>query len=725
MIDIKNRNKILIIAEKPDMAKKIAFALNHSKFEKNGYFETDNFIFTYAIGHLYKLAYPQEMDEKYKSWNIDILPFAFTNIKLNTIANNGTIEQAKIIKKLLVSDTVGEIINACDADREGEYIFRNIILGSNIKFSDGIIFSRMWISSTTNEGIQEAFKNRRPLIEYKNLGWSAKARAYADYHLGLNATRAMTSSFKNSSKDVISVGRVQTPTLKMIVDRENDINNFKSKKLYSIKGKFKDDAIAFFADYVPEDKNEKNEYENIDEVNKIISSIEKGDYIVNDVKKTKRNISHKPLFSLSDLQIAMSSKFGYSAQIILNTVQSLYEKYSLVTYPRTDEKHISPEWANKCNSVIVDSLLEVFNQFTELIKQNNYKIDKKCIANKDKIGAHEALTPTGKKITKEEYNSLNTYEKNVYDAIVLRFLTAFLPDAIDETTTFLLFNGTTTFKYSFTKQLEEGFRIIDKPKEDENKTGELILKLGQKVNLLEVFYKEKDTQPPKRFTEGTLIKEMKNPSKYLQNKDDQNIIKKVEGIGTEATRAGIIESLKQRNYITVDKKQIIPTQKGIDFIRIFPSEILKSVSLTVDLEKKLDDIENGKLNFAECLNYIFKLDKKLIEDIKEATKNGENKISSNSNEILCKCPFCGSNIIEKDKLYCCENKECNTVIFKNQLAKSLGLYKISSSAAKDLFIRGKTSKKVSGFTSKNKKRYSAYLTYKKENNKNDVWITFE
>lgn len=724
MEDIKNRNKILIIAEKPDMAKKIAFALHHSKFEGIGYFEADNFIFTYAIGHLYKLSYPQEINERYKNWNINNLPFAFNNIKLNTIADNGATDQAKTIKKLLVNNSVGEIINACDADREGENIFRNIILGSNVKFPETILFSRMWISSTTNEGIQEAFRNRKPLSEYKNLAISAKARAYADYHLGLNATMAMTSLFRSGSKDIISVGRVQTPTLKMIVDRENDINNFKSKKLYSIKGKFNDDK-EFIADYVPVDKEEKNEYDNLDNVNKIISSIQTGDYIVNDVKKAKKNISHKPLFSLSDLQITMSFKYGYSAQMVLNTVQSLYEKYSLVTYPRTDEQHISPEWALKCNSSILNSLYEVFENYINVIRKKEYKIDKKCIANKDKIGAHEALTPTGKKLTKEEYDSLNTYEKNVYDAIVLRFLTAFLPDAIDETTAYLLFNGTTTFRYSFTKQLEEGFRIIDKPKEDENKTIELLLEKGQIVNLLEVFYKEKDTQPPKRFTEGSLIKEMKNPSKYLQNKDDQNIIKKVEGIGTEATRAGIIESLKQRNYIVIEKKQIVPTQKGIDFIRIFPSDILKSVSLTVDLEKKLNDIENGKLTFTDCLNYIFELDKRLIEDIKEATKNGENKISSNSQKVLCKCPFCGSNIVEKDKLYCCENKECNTVIFKNQLAKSLGLYKISPSVAKDLFLKGKTSKKVSGFISKNKKRYSAFLTYKKKDNKNDVWISFE
>lgn len=298
------------------------------------------------------------MDEKYKTWDINILPFSFTKIKLNTIANDGAIKQAKTIKELLLSDTVSEIVNACDADREGENIFRNIILGSNVKFLETVTFSRMWISSTTNDGIQDAFKNRHPLNEYKNLAISAKARAYADYHLGLNSTMAMTSSFKTSSKDIISVGRVQTPTLKMI-------------------------------------------------------------------------------------------------------------------------------------------------------------------------------------------------------------------------------------------------------------------------------------------------------------------------------------------------------------------------------ERKLDDIENGKLTFADCLNYIFKLDKQLIEDIKEASKNDRNKISSNSNKILCKCPFCGSNIIEKEKFYCCENKECNTVIFKNQLERALGLHKITSSAAKDLFLRGKTTNKISGFISKNKKRYSAYLTYKKENNKNNVWISFE
>lgn len=719
--------KILIIAEKHDMANKIALALiNKEKISISGFLETDQFIFSYALGHLYKLSYPAENDEKYKFWDIKNLPFKFESIKLELIENESSKKQALIIKKLLSNQNICEIINACDADREGENIFRNIVLGSKVKFNPNMKFSRMWISSTTKEGIIDAFKNRKDLKEYKNLAISAKGRAYADYHLGLNATMAMTSSFKKSSKDIITVGRVQTPTLKIIVDRENDIKNFKSKKLYAIKGKFiGNNNKEFIADYVPEGKEEKNEYENLDEVKEKISLIETGEYNVNDIKKTQKNISHKPLFALSDLQIAMSSKYGYSAQLVLSTVQSLYEKYSLVTYPRTDEQHISPEWAKKCNSYVLNSLVDVFSTFVNEIKDNDYKIDSKCIASKDKIGAHEALTPTGKKLTVQEYQSLNDVERNVYNAIVFRFLTAFLPDAIDETTTYQFFNGTTTFKYSYTKEIKPGFRIIEKPLEDENKTIELILEKDDLVELLEAYPKEKDTQPPKRFTEGTLIKEMKNPSKYLKDKNDKDMIKKVEGIGTEATRAGIIESLKKHNYITVEKKQIIPTQKGIDFINVFPSDILKSISLTVELERKLEEIAIGFLSFENFIQYIFKLDDKLIEDIKNSSKNSENKIASGDAKILCKCPFCGSNIIEKDSLYCCENKECNTVIFKNQLYKSLGLYSISSKNAIELFENGKTSKKVSGFRSKNKKRYSAFLTYKKENNKNKVWISFE
>lgn len=720
-------SKILIIAEKPDMAKKISSALSTGHLSrKEGFSEDDNFIFTNAVGHLLRLAYPKEVDEKYTNWNIKVLPFEFDKIPL--VVSESTKKQFVVVKKLLSRKDVSEIINACDSDREGEYIYRNIILGAKVKFASDTKFTRLWISSTTKEGIIEAFKNRKLSTEYNALGNSAKARSYADYHLGLNATIGMTSSF-GRNKEMISVGRVQTPTLKIIVDREIEIQNFKSKKLYAIKGKFESgNKTNFIADFIPQ-FDEKNEFEDLKRVNDIISAIKKGPYKVIEKKVSERKSSHKNLFALSDLQMLMSSRYGYSAQEVLDTVQTLYEKHSLVTYPRTDEIHISPEWAKKCSSVVLESVSEVFGSFTREIQKNAYTLDSACIAKKDKIGAHEALTPTEKKLTKEAYASLSEKERRVYDAIVYRFLSIFYPEAIDEVVSYKFNNSEDTFKYSYTKEVDPGYRILEKKNEEEtNDTIELDLKEGETVELLEAYAKEKETQPPKRFSEGSLIREMKNPVKYLESKEDKALIKSVEGIGTEATRASIIESLKKRNYIEIKNKHIIPTEKGMNFIKVFPSDTLKSVSLTVDLERKLEAIAENKYTFKEFMNEVYAMDKKLIEDIEKASKENNVSFQNSTYEEICKCPHCGGSIVEYKNCYSCRNKECNTVIFKDQLNKSLGLKKISKKQAIELLKKGKTSKKAKGFVSKSGHKYSAYITYsqnKEDKFPNKVWISFE
>lgn len=721
--------KILIIAEKPDMCKKIYTALSKGNLKHNGgYHEDDEFIFTNAVGHLLRLAYPKEVDSKYSQRNISNLPFAFSNIPL--VVTKETSVQFGIVKKLLARSDVGEVINACDSDREGEYIYRNIILGSKVKFKAGTKFTRLWLSSTTKEGIVEAFNDRKSSSEYNLLGQSAKGRSYADYHIGLNATIAMTSLF-GKNKEIISVGRVQTPTLKIIVDRELEILNFQSKKLYSLYGSFTTAYDEkFTGEYIPTEQD-KNEFLEASKAKETANSIKRGPYKVIEVKEQKKNTSHKSLFSLSDLQVLLSAKYGYSAQEVLDTVQDLYEKHSLVTYPRTDEIHVSPEWAKKLSSVVLNSISEVFGKIIEEIKNNGYTFDSKCIAPKDKIGAHEALTPTEKKITVSEYKALTEKEKNVYVAIVRRFLSCFYNDAVDLVIAYKMSNGTDTFKYGFTKELEKGYRVVEKSvdtgaNQDEEKEKPVELKQGQIVNLHDVIVKERTTQPPKRFSEGSLIKEMKNPAKYLENKEDKDLIKSVEGIGTEATRASIIESLKKRNYIETKSKHIVPTEKGMNFIKIFPSEIVKSVELTVDFERKLEKIAEGELSFNDFLNYVYDFDKQMISDIEEAKKTQNIDLSSGDN-VMCKCPYCGGDIVEYKNCYACKNKDCNTVIFKDQL-KILGLKKITSKQAIELFTKGITSSKAKGFVNKSGSKYTAYLTYSK--NKEDkfpnrVWITFE
>ena len=537
-------SKILIVAEKPSVAGKIAQALmgNPSKYKKDGYYENDEYIVSNCFGHLFELKKPKEIDEKYGKWDMNNYPLIFEKIPLKIKDDAGVKKQFKTLKDLFNRNDVSEAVNACDADREGEGIFRDVFYASKCPKKA----SRMWIESMANdEVLQETFDSRLPQKQYDSLYLEQTVRRIADYLIGMNASGSMSVKYQI----ITALGRVLTPTLKIIVDLEKEINNFKSKPYWTITASTNKN---FDAKYYNEDL-EFNRFYNKDEAQKLIDAVGLGKAQVTFLENSTRNESAPKLFNLSDLQIEMNRRYKYSAQSVLDICQSLYEK-GLTTYPRTSENRISPELANQTYKIINALDDETFGKQKKTILSKKYKINSSCIATKE-IASHEALTPTTKNITSSTLNSLSEEELNVYNSIVERFLINFYPKAVYDVQKITIERNQEQFKNTIESIKNKGFYegMIDEPDFEENEF--IDINEGDYVNITSYTLNEGKTEPPSRFSEGSLIKMMANPIKYVDDKESKDILKETQGIGTEATRAGILESLKKRKYIEVKKHQ--------------------------------------------------------------------------------------------------------------------------------------------------------------------------
>lgn len=690
---------ILIIAEKPSVMKNIIDAklesANVSRYK--GYAKGKDFIYTHCIGHLLTLKMPGEIDSRYNYWNLNTLPFSFKDIPLKV--SESVKEQYEIVDRLMHLDGIDEIINACDSDREGDLIFRNLYKYSHPHVAK---ITRMWIESQTPDGIKESYNERLNETEYNNVYFAGKARSYADYIIGLNSTRAMTCRFGGQG-NVLPIGRVQTPTLRIIVDVEKEILNFVPKNFYKIQatGLVNDEEII--GNYINEDLDQ-NRFDDKAKAQDMVNKIGLGEALVVEASKTDKPEKPKMLYSLSDLQVDMDKRYHMSAIDVLNTVQSLYETHKLVTYPRTDENHISKELAKKLTPIVKS--LAVHEDIKNEILNNNYSINPIMIAKKD-IGAHEALTPTGLVVDKEYLKKLSIQEIHVYMAIVERFLAAFLPDAIISKQKIVFVKNDEQFESSFETCTFLGHRkaYTYGKKENKESTKEFLsVKKGDLVDIKKLDITEGVTNPPTRFSEGSLIKMMKNPSKYVDDKADKETLKKVEGIGTEATRASIIKELKERKLIEdYQKKYIRPTEKGMKLIDTIPSEDIKSVKLTAYFEQKLDEISKGTYTCEAFLDEINKLEADFINQVKGIDIY---RLELERNK-LCDCPICASPIIEREKAYTCSNKNCKVVIFKQARNAKL----ITKGQAVNMLLHGNSGTKVLCKSSKGND-FEALMKYK-------------
>lgn len=640
--------KSLVLAEKPSVGRDLAKVLKCNQ-NKRTYIEGNKYIVTWALGHLVGLQDPEAYDDKYKSWSMETLPMLPKNMKLTVLKK--TSKQFYEVKKLLNRNDVDEIIIATDAGREGELVARWIIEKAGVKKKP---IKRLWISSQTNKAILEGFKKLKDGREYNNLYKAAVCRAEADWIVGLNATRALTCKYNAQ----LSAGRVQSPTLAMIVDREEEIKNFKPEDYYTLNVK----GNNFTLNWVNNKGN--SSIFNKEFADSLAAKVKGHDGEVVDITKSNKKKYSPALYDLTELQRDANKFWGYSAKQTLNIMQRLYENHKLLTYPRTDSRYISSDIVPTIPERLKAIGIGEYRIYAEKLLKEGVKANKNFVDN-SKVSDHHAIIPT-----EERGNTANlsSEERHIYDLVVKRFLSVMLPPyEYEQTNLKVLVNGETfTVKGNITKN--KGWKKLyekDNLNEVENSQELPTLNKGDKIKILQVNLVKKQTTPPARFDEATLLSAMENPNKYIAvSKDAAKTLNETGGLGTVATRADIIEKLFNSFVIEKRGKEIVPTSKGKQLIELVPAE-LKSPLLTAKWENKLDKISKGKEDpstfIKEMRNYAIAL----VEAIKQ-----ENSKFIHDNQTGRKCPNCSKYLLEvkgkNSRMLVCQDRECG---YKENLAR--------------------------------------------------------
>ena len=636
-------SKILVLAEKPSVGRDIAKVLKCSQ-NKGAYIEGNKYIVTWAMGHLVGLMDPEGYDVKYKKWAMETLPMLPKHMKLTVLKK--TAKQYNEVKKQMNRNDVSEIVIATDAGREGELVARWIIEKAGIKKP----IKRLWISSQTTKAILEGFSNLKPGKEYENLYKAAVCRAEADWLVGLNVTRALTCKYNAQ----LSAGRVQSPTLAMIVNREEEIKNFKPKSYYKIEG----NSNGITLNWVNKDNNGRifdEEYAN--EILKKISN-ESGE-ITNIIEKDKKQFS-PALYDLTELQRDCNKLWGFSAKQTLSIMQRLYENHKILTYPRTDSRYIStdivPTLKDRLDSIAIGEYRIIAQ---ELIKN---KINgHKGFVDNSKVSDHHAIIPTEER---PNLSNLSLEERKVYDLVVKRFLSVMLPP-FEYTQTMIeaKVNGERLIAKGKVIKAKGWKKVYDKEIIDEEYSDEIKEQVLPKVNIKDeivmtkVNIKKGETKPPSRFTEATLLSAMENPQRFVNvSGEEAKTLNETGGLGTVATRADIIDKLFNSFVVEKKGKDIYPTSKGKQLIELVPSE-LKSPILTAKWEKKLDEISKGKADAHQFIREMKNYATALVEDVKS-----DNSKFVHDNKTGKKCPNCGKYLLEvKGKngtMNVCQDREC-------------------------------------------------------------------
>lgn len=626
--------KKLVLAEKPSVGRDIARVLG-AKQKINGGLEGPQYIVTWALGHLVSLADPEAYDKKYQKWELSHLPILPEKSKFVVLPE--TRKQYYAVESLLKRKDVNEVIIATDAGREGELVARLILEQSGVKKP----VQRLWISSVTDKAIRDGFKNLKPGNAYLPLYASALARSEADWYVGINATRALTTKYNAQ----LSCGRVQTPTLALIAMRDESIRKFQPKPYYQMK------ARAFGLNLNWQPANQKIAFE-LENVEKLANKLEQSNIVISEAKIKESMISQPQLFDLTELQRQANTRFGYSAKQTLNGLQSLYEQHKLVTYPRTDSRYLSSD--------IVPTLKE---RLEALSGAQNRKMAASIIrtgikaeshfVNNAKVSDHHALIPTE---VSSDGASLGSIEQNIYNMIVARFLAVLLPKARVAKTEIIATCEGEVFKTSTTATLAPGWYEAEKPDATDKAQIDLnLLKKGQ-AEQPKITLEKTQTKPPAHFTEATLLGAMENPSKYVTDSKESAILKETGGLGTVATRADIIEKLFSQYVIEKHDQSIKITNKGKQLLELVPTD-LKSPSLTAKWEMELAAIAKGKTKSTPFIHEVKDYAKKIIREIKSAeTTFKHDNITSK------KCDVCGKPMLEvngkRGEMLICSDPQC-------------------------------------------------------------------
>lgn len=579
------------IAEKPSVAKEIAHIVG-AKNKKDGYFEGNGYAVTWTFGHFCTLYNPDEYNPAWKQWNLETLPMLPERFETRLMDNAGVKKQFGIIKKLFQQATV--VINCGDAGQEGELIQRWVIKQANYQ---GPV-QRLWISSLTPEAIKDGFKNLKDAALYDNLYYAGSSRAIGDWLLGMNATRLYTLRY-GGYKQVLSIGRVQTPTLAMLVQRHLEIENFKPEPYWELQTIYRETAFnctegKFF-------KKEDGE--------KLFKQVEGKPFEVTDVKQKNGRELPPKLFDLTSLQVHCNNKFSFSADHTLKVVQRLYEQ-KVVTYPRVDTTYLPNDIYPKIGGIL--QKLTNYNQFILPLAGKKIRKSKKVFDDK-KVTDHHAIIPTGYQ------KKLDPNEQRVYDSITRRFIAAFYPDCLVSNTTVIGAVDKVVFKATGKEILEPGWRIVLPPSKNKKDKEENVLPnfVKGETGPHEPSFVEKQTQPPKNYTDASLLRAMETAGKKVEDEKLRDLMKE-NGIGRPSTRAAIIETLFKRQYIKRKRKLIVPTEVGIQLVSIIENDLLKSAELTGQWEKQLKEIEAGTYKAGQFIYNMKRLVQQLTHEVKSA-----------------------------------------------------------------------------------------------------------
>lgn len=656
---------IVCIAEKPSVAKDIAHVLGANS-SHNGYMEGNGYQVTWTFGHLCTLKEPNDYTPNWKHWSLAALPMIPQRFGIKVIDDKGIQKQFNIIEKLMQAADC--IINCGDAGQEGELIQRWVMQKAQAKCP----VKRLWISSLTEDAIKQGFNELKDQSEYQLLYLAGLSRAIGDWVLGMNATRLYTLKY-GQNRQVISIGRVQTPTLALIVNRQKEIDNFKPERYWILSTIYRETLFTAT----------KGKFTSKEECEQAFETIAGKPFCVTDVTKRKGTEAPPHLFDLTSLQVECNKKFSYSAEMTLNLIQSLYEK-KFTTYPRVDTQYLSDDIYPKCPSIL--NGLRGYEPLMQPIAGKQLPKSKK-VFDTSKVTDHHAIIPTGVPAV-----GLSDMEKNVYNLIVKRFISVFYPDCKFSTTTVLGKVEEVEFKVSGKEILDPGWRVIyakevqtqdddDTRKDDDERTLPTFVKgeTGPHTQTLT----EKWTTPPKYYTEATLLRAMETAGKFVEDEKLRAALK-VNGIGRPSSRAGIIETLFKRHYIRRERKNLLATPTGIELINTIKEELLKSCELTGIWEKKLRDIEHNKYDPAQFVNELKEQITEIVndvlrdnsnhrmtilseEDIKKSRKR-DNKPKDEPQQTISEtlpaddsiigkvCPICGNGTIIKGKsAYGCSN----------------------------------------------------------------------
>ncbi|HKK80821.1 MAG TPA: DNA topoisomerase 3, partial [Prolixibacteraceae bacterium] len=579
------------IAEKPSVAREISRILNANS-RKDGYFEGNGYQVTWTFGHLCTLKTPDDYTPQWKSWRLNMLPMIPPRFGIKLIDNDGIEKQFNTIKTLL--DNCDEVVNCGDAGIEGEVIQRWVILKAQCTKP----LKRLWISSMTDEAIKEGFAKLKNGNDFDRLYAAGNARAVGDWLLGMNASRLYTLKYANG-KGVLSIGRVQTPTLALIVNRYEEIQNFVPEPFWEIKTNYRD--VTF--------NSTTGRYKSVEEAQKVLEEIKPELLEIESFSQKKGKEAPPKLFDLTALQVECNKKLNFSADETLKYIQSLYEK-KMVTYPRVDTTFLPTDMHPKIPGIL--KKMEPYSNFTQPILQKPIKKNKKIFDDK-KITDHHAIVPTGVAPT-----GLQQEEKRVYDAIARRFIAAFYPDCMVMNTTVMAKVAGHKFKATGKVIESEGWRVLYPKKSEKggDKNEQLMphFEKGEKgehtPDLL-----EKQTQPPKLFTEASLLRAMETAGKQVDDEELREAMKE-NGIGRPSTRSNIIETLFRRRFVVRERKNLVPTQTGVELIHTIKNDLLKSAELTGIWENKLRLIEKGEYDAKQFLEEMKQMVTDLVIEVK-------------------------------------------------------------------------------------------------------------